>query len=459
MAKRTNLFMCSSCGNDFPKWSGQCPACKEWNTVSQVFSTFLKPTSGSKTSPQNKVKPENPKNTLEQAQYSYQATSISEIDRVLGQGLTPGGIYLLAGQPGIGKSTLLTQLAIKLSQSTTNSKNSSRKPSKTPKNKKNSPKGVLYVCSEENSTQVATRINRFTKKDTNALHLLNTSNIEAILTQSSISKYSLIIIDSIQSVQTDLNPTSPGSPSQVKDSANLIIKMAKETQTPVIIVGHVTKSGSIAGPKLLEHMVDSVLELSGDRQHNLRLLRSVKNRFGPTDETGIFKMTGKGLEEVKDPSKFMLEGRVENAPGSSLCLIMEGTRPLTVEIQALVVSSNLAIPRRVAKGININRLQLICAVLTKHLKLTLGNKDVFVNVTAGYNLTEPGADLGIALAIISSVKNKPLPNHSIAFGELGLLGEIRSVAFQEKRTKEAKTLGYKKTISPENTKHLKEIKL
>ena len=442
MAKPTTLFMCSSCGNEFSKWAGQCPACKEWNTVSQVTSSFLKPSSSSKTSRQNQVKPQNPKNTLKSVQSSYLATSISEIDRVLGLGLTSGGVYLLAGQPGIGKSTLLTQLAIKLSQTITKAS-----------------RGVLYICSEENSTQVATRINRFTNKDTSNLKLLNTSNVESILTQGSLNEYNLIIIDSIQSIQTDLNPTSPGSPSQIKDSTNLIIKMAKETQTPIILVGHVTKQGSIAGPKLLEHMVDSVLELSGDRQHNLRLLRSVKNRFGPTDETGIFKMTSKGLEEVKDPSKFMLEGRVENAPGSSLGLIMEGTRPLTVEIQALVVPSNLAIPRRVAKGININRLQLICAILTKHLKLPLGNKDVFVNVTAGYNLTEPGADLSIALAIISSSKNLPLPKNSISFGELGLLGEIRSVAFQDKRLKEAKTLSYQKIISPTNTTHLSQVKL
>ena len=441
MAKQTNVFMCTSCGNDFPKWSGQCPACKEWNTLSLV-NTFLKSSTRQKAPQRNKVKPQTPKKTLESAQSSYLPTLISEIDRVLGQGLTPGGVYLLAGQPGIGKSTLLTQLAIKLSQNITKSS-----------------KGVLYVCSEENSTQVAVRVKRFTSKNTNNLHLLSTSNTDSIIAQGSITKYNLIIIDSIQSVQTDLNPTSPGSPSQIKDSANLIIQMAKETQTPVVLVGHVTKQGSIAGPKLLEHMVDSVLELSGDRQHNLRLLRSVKNRFGPTDETGIFQMTSKGLKEVKDPSKFMLEGRVENAPGSSLCLIMEGTRPLTVEVQALVVPSNLAIPRRVAKGININRLQLICAVLTKHLKLPLGNKDVFVNVTAGYNLTEPGADLGIALAILSSSKNKPLPPNSISFGELGLLGEIRSVAFQDKRIKEAKTLGYQKTISPENTPHLSKINL
>jgi len=448
MAKQTNIFMCTSCGNDFPKWSGQCPICKEWNTLSQVNS-FLKSSPQKRSSKRNSVKPRNPKKTLAEEQFKSFTSSISEIDRVLGKGLTPGGVYLLAGQPGIGKSTLLTQLAIKLSQNITKPKTS----------KTNTSKGILYICSEENSTQVATRIKRFTNTDTSQIYLLNTSNVESILNQSSLSNYKLIIVDSIQSIQTDLNPTSPGSPSQIKDSASLIIKMAKETQTPVILVGHVTKAGSIAGPKLLEHMVDTVLELSGDRQHNLRLLRSIKNRFGPTDETGIFEMTEKGLKEVKDPSQLMLEGRVENAPGSSLCLIMEGTRPLTVEVQALVVPSNLAIPRRVAKGININRLQLICAVLTKHLKLALGNKDVFLNITAGYHLTEPGADLAIALAILSSYKNKPLPKKSIAFGELGLLGEIRSVSFQDKRTKESKALGYTRIFSSKNVSHLSQIKL
>jgi DNA repair protein RadA/Sms len=449
MAKQTTLFICSSCGNDFSKWSGQCQACKEWNTISQAPKSFLKPVSSKKTSSLNSIKPQSPKNTLKSTQFTHLTSSISEIDRVLGQGLTPGGTYLLAGQPGIGKSTLLTQLAIKLSQTDTKQKTT----------KKNVSTGVLYVCSEENATQVANRINRFTKENTDDINLLNTSNIESITHQGSLSSYKLIIVDSIQSVQTDLNPTSPGSPSQIKDSTNLLIRLAKETQTPIVLVGHVTKQGSIAGPKLLEHMVDTVLELSGDRQHDLRLLRSIKNRFGPTDETGIFKMTGNGLEEVKDPSKFMLEGRIENAPGSSLSLIMEGTRPLTVEVQALVVSSNLAIPRRVAKGININRLQLICAVLQKHLKLPLGNKDVFLNITAGYHLTEPGADLAIALAIVSSAKNKPLPNNSIAFGELGLLGEIRPVTFQDKRIKESKTLKYQKIFSSQTIPHLSKINL
>lgn len=318
---------------------------------------------------------------------------------------------------------------------------------------------VLYVCSEENIGQVATRINRITTKDTKHINLLNTSSLETILSTISHlpSAISLCIVDSIQSVSTENNPTTAGSPSQIRDCANLLIRTAKESNTPIVIVGHVTKEGTIAGPKLLEHMVDVVLDLSGDRQHELRLLRGIKNRFGPTDETGIFRMTGNGLEEVSDPSKFLLEGRLKSTPGSVLALVMEGTRPMTAEIQALVVDSAIPVPRRVAKGINANRLQLICAILTRHLKLPLSTKDVFINITGGLTVNEPGVDLAVALAIISSVKNKSLPDSAICFGELGLLGEIRSVSFQEKRLKEATKLGYKHIYSPDTHPHLSKI--
>jgi len=438
MAKTSSLFMCSSCGNEFTKWAGQCSACKQWNTLTEVTS-FARPSrSSSKSSPP--VKPVSPKKALTQTKTIHFLTNISELDRVLGQGVTQGGIYLIAGQPGIGKSTLLTQLAIKLSSSS----------------KKTS---ILYVCSEENPAQVALRINRLHPSPTTNLDLLDTSSVESVLDTISRHSYQLIIVDSIQSISTDLNLTTPGSPSQIRDSANLFIKAAKASQIPLVLVGHVTKAGDLAGPKILEHMVDTVLELSGDKQHNLRLLRSRKNRFGPTDETGLFEMTSKGLKEIKDPSKFLLEGRLKNSPGSALALVMEGTRPLTIEVQALVVSSNLPIPRRISKGIRNSRLQLICAVLTKHLNLSLHNKDVFLNVTGGMNITEPGADLAIALSIISSAKNKPLPSNSISFGELGLLGEVRSVSFQDKRLKEAKTLGYTKIYSPQNTSHLKKLSL
>lgn len=436
MPKATTLFFCNSCGNEFVKWAGQCPACHEWNTLVEA-TPFLK-TAKTKTGQKVSIKPAESfsvKTALSsQTGYTF-STGISEFDRVLGPGLTKGGVYLLAGQPGIGKSTLLTQLAL------------------------NSKQTVVYVCSEENPAQVASRIRRLSAKDNPHIQLLNTSTVENIVEAIKNDPNCLVIVDSIQSVSTAINPTTPGSPSQIRDSASFLIQAAKENSTPMIIVGHVTKDGDIAGPKMLEHMVDTVLELSGDRQHLLRLLRSIKNRFGPTDETGIFRMDGSGLVEVKDPGAILLEGRVKNAPGSCLTMIMEGTRPLTVEIQALVVASPLPIPRRVAKGISSNRLQLICAILTKHLNLAIATKDVFVNVTGGMDVKDPGADLGIALAIVSSTKDKPLPENTICFGELGLLGEIRKVGFTDKMIKEAKSLGYTTIYSPLSQSSIKSIKL
>lgn len=435
MPKPSTVFFCNSCGNEFAKWSGQCPACHEWNTLTEA-TPFLK-TAKTKTGKSIAVKPAETYTVktavASQSGYTF-STNIGELDRVLGPGLTKGGVYLLAGQPGIGKSTLLTQLAL------------------------NSKQTVVYVCSEENPAQVASRINRLSKKDNPHIKLLNTSTVENVIEEIKKDQNCLVIVDSIQSVYTATNPTTPGSPSQIRDSATYLIQSAKENSVPMIIVGHVTKDGDIAGPKMLEHMVDTVLELSGDRQHLLRLLRTIKNRFGPTDETGIFRMNSLGLEEVKDPGAILLEGRVKNAPGSCLTMIMEGTRPLTVEIQALVVNSPLPIPRRIAKGISTNRLQLICAILTKHLNLPIATKDVFVNVTGGLDVKDPGADLGIALAIVSSIKDKPLPESSICFGELGLLGEIRKVGFTDKMLKEANSLSYTSIFSPSTHTSIKSIK-
>ena len=431
MSKSTTVFFCSQCGNEFAKWSGQCPACHEWNTLTEAES-FLKSSGKSKKSAKPAQAISVKEALAKDLEHTF-STSIGELDRVLGPGLTRGGVYLLAGQPGIGKSTLLTHVCIQARSD------------------------VYYTCSEENPAQVATRISRLSKSASNHIHLLDSSAVEDIAATIIKNPHSVFIIDSIQSVFSQDNPTTPGSPSQVRDSASILIRAAKEHSTPLIIVGHVTKEGSIAGPKLLEHMVDVVLELSGDRQYQLRLLRSLKNRFGPTDETGIFTMESSGLQEVTDPGKILLEGRMEHAPGSALTMIMEGTRPLTVEIQALVVPTTIPVPRRVAKGISINRLQLICAVLTKHLHLPLGEKDVFVNVTGGVDIKDPGADLGVALAILSSVKNKPLPEKSLCFGELGLLGEIRKVAFADKMTKESKKLGYTTILSPATHPTLKSI--
>jgi DNA repair protein RadA/Sms len=435
MSKSTTIFFCNSCGNEFAKWSGQCPACHEWNTLVEATPFLKTQRGGAKKASTKPAETFSVKQALTSEKGYTFSTGIGEFDRVLGPGLTRGGVYLLAGQPGIGKSTLLTQLAISV------------------------PHEVFYVCSEENPAQVATRIKRLSKKETSNIHLLNTSLVDSVCETIAKNPDSLVIIDSIQSVYTNQNATTPGSPSQIRDSASLLIQTAKEHSVPLIIVGHVTKDGNIAGPKMLEHMVDTVIDLSGDRQHLLRLLRTIKNRFGPTDETGIFQMTSGGLEEVKNPGAILLEGRIHNAPGSCLTMIMEGTRPLTIEIQALVVSSPLPIPRRIAKGISTNRLQLICAILTKHLHLPIGEKDVFVNVTGGLDVKDPGADLGIALAIISSAKDMPLPENSICFGELGLLGEIRKVGFADKMLKEAKALGYERIFSPATHTTVKSISL
>lgn len=432
MSKSNTIFFCSQCGNEFPKWSGQCPACKEWNTLTEA-APFLKIPKSLGRSHHSTASSYTISEALKNQSSHHFSTGISELDRVLGPGITKGGVYLLAGQPGIGKSTLLTQLALL---------------STVP---------ITYICSEENPAQVATRIQRLNAKKTDNIRLLDSSCVEDAISTINKNPDTLVIVDSIQSVFTTQNATTPGSPSQVRDSATLLIQTAKAHQTPIIIVGHVTKEGNIAGPKMLEHMVDTVLELSGDRQYQLRLLRTIKNRFGPTDETGIFQMTSGGLEQVLDPSKILLESKLENAPGSALTMIMEGTRPLTIEIQALIVPTTIPVPRRVAKGISGNRLQLICAILTKHARLPLGEKDVFVNVTGGLDVKDPGADLGIALALISSFKNKALPKNSICFGELGLLGEIRNVAFTDKMEKEATKLGYKNIYSPKSHPILNKI--
>lgn len=458
MSKNTTIFFCSSCGNEFPKWSGQCPACKSWNTLVQADSFLKNSKTGRSHSSSKPVTTLSPTKALkEEGKHSF-PTTITEFDRVLGPGITNGGVYLMAGQPGIGKSTLLTQLACQLGVTprtvipTKNIIGSSSEVGRI----------VFYACSEENPAQVANRIKRLSNKPNNHIELINSSEVEAIIkatTKAKNNKPALLIIDSIQSVYSASNATTPGSMSQIRDSANILIRNAKEADIPTVIVGHVTKQGTLAGPKLLEHMVDVVLDFTGDRQHELRLLKSVKNRFGPTDETGIFQMTGQGLIEVSDPSKLLLTNTSQNQPGSSLALVMEGTRPITIEIQALVTSTPIPIPRRIANGIATNKLQLITAILSKHLKLKLADKDVYVNITGGYKVTDPAADLAIALSIISSAKNKPLPPGTIAFGEVGLLSEIRPIAFLDKRIKEAKNLGYKNIISPAKFAKLSAINL
>lgn len=430
-----NIFYCTNCGNDFSKWVGQCPSCKNWNTLVE----YKVPKASKGTSHKDLVDLVKPID-LRSSSSEIIPTNISEFDRVLGGGLTPGGVYLISGQPGIGKSTLLSLLSLTHSQ--------------------NHP--VYYVCAEENPSQVTNRLYRLDpdNKSIDQISLLGTNALSDILHHlSKATERSLLIVDSIQTIETDSAPGQAGTPSQIRACSSEIIKLTKKQKIITLIVGHVTKSGVLAGPKLLEHMVDVVLELEGDRHYDLRLLRGIKNRFGATDETGLFQMNGSGLKSVDDPNSITQNDLTRDLPGSTVCMIMEGTRPITLEVQALVVPTELAIPRRIAQGISPMRLQLICAVLTKHRHVSLGQFDVFVNVTSGINIKEPAADLAIALAIVTSVKNKPLKPNSIVFGELGLLGEIRPVNFADKRTKQAKSLGYTSFYTPEQFKHIKEIKI
>ncbi len=433
MPKSVTHFICQNCGAEFPKWAGKCEQCGEWNSlVETVVSTKRsKSRMGSISSQVVKF------SEIKSREVERETTGIGELDRVLGGGLVPGSVVLLAGEPGIGKSTLLTQLALKL---------------------EGSHPSVLYVCGEESPEQIKLRINRlkFSGSSTNSsplnLSFLPTTDVDEVIAQAGNPK--LMIVDSVQTMATTDLTGMAGSVGQVRESAFRLLNFAKETGTVVFLVGHVTKEGAIAGPKVLEHLVDTVLYLEGDKHHEFRILRSQKNRFGPVDEVGVFTMAGNGLIEVNNPSDVFLEERRKNVPGSCVACVMEGTRPVLVEIQALVVPSQLAMPRRVASGIDQRRLQLLVAVLSKRLRLPLATYDVYVNVAGGLNLKEPAADLAVCLAIVSSFKNKPVGPKTAAFGEVGLLGEIRKVSWSEKRIKEAKKLGYTQVITPERVKDL-----
>jgi len=356
------------------------------------------------------------------------ATGIAEFDRVLGGGLVPGSVILLAGEPGVGKSTLLLQVAASV--------------------------GALYISGEESGSQLKLRADRLQVKADN-IQILPETDVDVLLNSLNPQNF-LIIVDSAQTLVTRDLSAGAGTISQVRECSQRLIQKAKQAGIPLILVGHVTKEGSIAGPKVLEHMVDVVLYLEGDKFHSFRLLRAHKNRFGSDQEVGVFAMGEKGLSEVKDPSNAFLTGRLGTVPGSVVTATMEGTRPVLVEIQALATSSSLAYPRRTASGLGLNRLNLLIAVLQKHLKLPLQNKDIYVNVAGGFKVTEPAADLAVALAIVSSVKDTPIDSSTCVFGEVGLSGEVRKVSQSERRTKEAKKLGFKKIINPESVRSLQE---
>lgn len=360
-------------------------------------------------------------------------TGIGEMDRVLGGGLVSGEVVLMVGEPGIGKSTLLTQLSLNMSN-------------------------VVYVCGEESPGQVKIRVNRMggEKRGSN-LKMLAEMDVDTIISTINKESISLLIVDSVQTLYTSDLPGLAGSVSQIRECTGRIIAYAKSKNVPVILVGHVTKDGEMAGPKVLEHMVDAVLELTGDRYYDLRLLRTQKNRFGATDEVGVFRMNETGMEEVTNPSELFLSEREEGSVGSAIVVVMEGTRPVLLEVQALVVNSELPVPRRVSQGVDVRRVQILLGVLQKYTKLSIGTKDVFVKVTGGLTVKEPAIDLAVVLAVASSASGKALPKNSCAIGEVGLLGEIRSVSLYDKREKEAKKLGYSQIYSKNSYRKVAEL--
>ena len=429
MKSRTS-FICQQCGNETPQWLGKCPSCGAWNSL--VETTRFTPKGSTANTTIAKTVTPVILSTVKSVKSQRVSTKLTEFDRVLGGGIVPGGAILVAGDPGVGKSTLLLKLVGNVTG--------------------------LYVAGEESAQQVKLRAERLGINQ-ESVSIVSETNVESII--NSIThmpqKPTVIIIDSIQTLTSDNLEGVAGSVGQIRYSAQLLIQLAKQQQIPVFIVGHVTKEGTIAGPKILEHMVDVVCYFEGERYYQGRILRTLKNRFGPTDEVGIFEMVDNGLEEISNPSKLFLEGRVKNVPGSTVGVTLEGTRPLLVEIQSLVVSSQLAMPRRVVNGIDFNRLQVILAILQKRLNLPLGTFDVFVNVSGGLKLKEPATDLPVALSLISAFKNKALPADLASFGELGLLGELRRVQGEEKRIKEAQRLGFKTIISPTELRSLVEI--
>lgn len=427
MAKAITKFVCQQCGAESPKWMGRCPQCGEWNSLvetrlpapSEVAEKMI-----SRTKPQklSQVK------SIAQARIKI---GIGEFDLVLGGGAVPGSVTLIAGEPGIGKSTLMLQLADSITQ-------------------------CLYVSGEESLQQIKIRAQRLGLKTQKVLFFTET-NTETICAQINELKPKLIVIDSIQTCWTNSLSGTAGSVGQVRESTAQLLKLAKQEEMPLFLVGHVTKAGAIAGPKVLEHMVDTVVYLEGERFGAARLLRATKNRFGATDEVGVFEMTDQGLVEVTNPSKLFLKQRVKKVPGSVVVATLEGTRPVLVEIQALVVPTTLAVPRRISQGVDYRRLQLISAVLTKQLKLPLATFDIYVNVAGGIRIEEPASDLGVALAIISSFKGIPLDPKTVCFGEIGLLGEIREVSQTAKRKKEARKLGFTTIISPEKFTSISQV--
>lgn len=421
-------YVCQQCGYETPQWYGKCPNCNEWNTLIETVKEVAGSTKGSSLHVRPASAAPQKLSQVKHIEKNRLKSAFGEFDRVVGGGIVPGSVTLLAGDPGIGKSTLLLHILGSV--------------------------GGLYISGEESAEQVKLRAKRLGIDGENISILAETNAENIVGALATTPEKSLVIVDSIQTLSSSDLEGMAGSVGQIRHSAEILIAAAKTQGIPMIIIGHVTKEGAIAGPKVLEHMVDAVLYLEGERFANARILRTLKNRFGAIEEVGIFEMAEEGLKEVSNPSALFLQDRVKNVPGSAVTVILEGTRPMLVEIQALVVPTQLAMPRRVASGVDYNRLQLLVAILSKRLNLPLGGFDVFVNVSGGLKIAEPAADLAIAMAIFSSFKNKALDPKAAAFGEVGLLGEVRRVGSEDRRVKEAKRLGFPTVYSPQTVKNL-----
>jgi DNA repair protein RadA/Sms len=432
MAKNpSTIFVCQNCGSQSRKWLGQCPDCGEWNTlVEERFRPMARAAASSGFSGSGISATPVAFSAIEPQDDARISSGFEEFDRVLGGGIVAGSLVLIGGAPGIGKSTIVIQVADKLSQAGIK---------------------VLYVSGEESERQIKMRGERLGVNAAN-LFLLAETNLQTILAETEKLRPDLVIVDSIQTVFSERIESAPGSVSQVRDVAAQLMMLAKQTGTPVFITGHVTKEGSIAGPKTLEHIVDTVLYFEGDRHHNHRIIRATKNRFGAANEIGVFEMTGSGLVPVGNPSELFLQERPEGASGSVVTVCMEGTRPMLVEVQALVSGSKFGTGRRMTQGYDHNRASLLIAVLEKRLGFQLAGDDVFVNIAGGLEIDEPAADLGVMAAIASSFRNVQVPAETAVFGEVGLTGEVRGVMQAQARAREAQTLGFKKLIIPDSNK-------
>jgi DNA repair protein RadA/Sms len=425
-AKSHSVFVCQQCGNRELKWAGRCSECGEWGSL---VETLEQP--APKAAARGPRAVAGPTAVQRLADVSPESLArlpvpIGEVSRVLGGGLVPGSVNLIGGDPGIGKSTLLLQLAAAMAPGLGS---------------------VLYVSGEESTRQIKLRAERLGIQ-AGELLLLAETDLDAILNAIEQHRPGLVVVDSIQTTSTDALASAPGTVGQLRECAQQLIGLAKRTDIPVFLVGHVTKEGAIAGPRVLEHMVDAVLYLEGERFQSYRMLRAAKNRFGSVDEVGILEMREQGMAEVASPSEAFLAERSSHAPGSAVTVTMEGTRPLLVELQALVSASYLAMPRRSANGIELNRLNLLIAVLSKRLGLPLGSHDVYANVVGGLRISEPAVDLAVAMAIASSLRDQPLPDDLVMFGEVGLGGELRSVNHGDRRLKEAAALGFRRALVP-----------